>query len=60
MNLEQRVYGVSHVPLPVSETKRQEQIHELLELSKVNHKLMHLKFSAFISKLPFLILIFCL
>ncbi|MCP9263535.1 Coiled-coil domain-containing protein [Dirofilaria immitis] len=31
---EQRVYGVSHVPLPVSETKRQEQIQELLELSK--------------------------
>ncbi|EFO21422.1 hypothetical protein LOAG_07068 [Loa loa] len=33
-NEEQRVYGVSHVPLPVSETKRQEQIQELLELSK--------------------------
>uniref|UniRef100_A0A915Q735 Uncharacterized protein n=1 Tax=Setaria digitata TaxID=48799 RepID=A0A915Q735_9BILA len=31
---EQRVYGVSHVPLPVGETKRQEQIKELLELSK--------------------------
>ncbi|VDK82050.1 unnamed protein product [Litomosoides sigmodontis] len=31
---EQRVYGVSHVPLPASETKRQEQIQELLELSK--------------------------
>uniref|UniRef100_A0A8R1TP62 Uncharacterized protein n=1 Tax=Onchocerca volvulus TaxID=6282 RepID=A0A8R1TP62_ONCVO len=31
---EQRVYGVSHVPLPVSETKRREQIQELLELSK--------------------------
>uniref|UniRef100_A0A0R3Q8Y7 BUD13 homolog n=1 Tax=Brugia timori TaxID=42155 RepID=A0A0R3Q8Y7_9BILA len=29
------VYGVSHVPLPVTESKRQEQIQELLELSKV-------------------------
>ncbi|VDN92562.1 unnamed protein product [Brugia pahangi] len=33
-NEEQRVYGVSHVPLPVIESKRKEQIQELLELSK--------------------------
>ncbi|VDN01506.1 unnamed protein product [Thelazia callipaeda] len=31
---EQRVYGVSHIPLSVSETKRQEEIQELLNLSK--------------------------
>ncbi|VDN23194.1 unnamed protein product [Gongylonema pulchrum] len=31
---QQRVYGVSHVPLPVREEKRQEQIKELLDLSK--------------------------